>query len=106
MSRRHLLPPAALLCAGVLATPTAAAVPPAPAPTRPLRIPLTNDDGYDAPGIRGLYDRLSPAGYDVTIVAPLNRPERRNPALQRTDRSAYGSRGRRCGRPTVHRRTR
>lgn len=30
---------------------------------------LTNDDGIDAPGIRALYDVLSPS-YDVTVVAP------------------------------------
>ena len=30
---------------------------------------LTNDDGIDAPGIRALYDALSPE-YDVTVVAP------------------------------------
>ncbi|MFB0629325.1 5'/3'-nucleotidase SurE [Streptomyces sp. AB3(2024)] len=37
----------------------------------PLRILLTNDDGYDAPGIRKAFARLTAAGHDVTIVAPL-----------------------------------
>lgn len=41
------------------------------APTAaPLRILLTNDDGYDAPGIRAVHDALAGAGHDVTIVAP------------------------------------
>ncbi|AOR36419.1 hypothetical protein BFF78_39960 [Streptomyces fodineus] len=72
MPRGRFLPPAALLlCAGVLTTPTATAAPPAATAPRPLRILLTNDDGYDAPGIRMLYDRLTAAGHDVTIVAPL-----------------------------------
>ncbi|MER7762207.1 5'/3'-nucleotidase SurE [Streptomyces sp. NPDC097619] len=39
--------------------------------TATLRILLTNDDGYDAPGIRLLFRRLTAAGHDVTIVAPL-----------------------------------
>jgi 5'/3'-nucleotidase SurE len=38
----------------------------------PLRILLTNDDGYDAPGIRAMHERLVAAGHDVTLVAPLN----------------------------------
>ncbi|MGJ5749193.1 5'-nucleotidase /3'-nucleotidase /exopolyphosphatase [Streptomyces puniciscabiei] len=72
MPRRALLPLAALLlCAGTLAAPAAGAAPRASDPPRPLRILLTNDDGYDAPGIRMLYDRLTAAGHDVTIVAPL-----------------------------------
>jgi 5'/3'-nucleotidase SurE len=38
----------------------------------PLRILLTNDDGYDAPGIKTLHEALAAAGHDVTLVAPLN----------------------------------
>lgn len=34
-----------------------------------MRILLTNDDGYQAPGIRALYDALSLVA-DVTVVAP------------------------------------
>jgi 5'-nucleotidase len=34
-----------------------------------IRILLTNDDGYSAPGIQALYQQLHQA-YDVTIVAP------------------------------------
>ena len=34
---------------------------------------LTNDDGYDSPGIRALSTALAGAGYDVTIVAPLEQ---------------------------------
>ncbi|GAA3649948.1 5'/3'-nucleotidase SurE [Nocardioides ginsengisoli] len=38
---------------------------------RPLRIMLTNDDGWSAPGITVIYNALVAAGYDVTMVAPL-----------------------------------
>ncbi|MEU6314885.1 5'/3'-nucleotidase SurE [Streptomyces sp. NPDC047014] len=68
---------ALLLCAPALAsTAPASAAPqsttPATPTTRgPLRILLTNDDGYDAPGIRTAFARLTAAGHDVTIVAPL-----------------------------------
>ncbi len=34
-----------------------------------MRILLTNDDGYDAPGIMALYDALHPK-HDLTLVAP------------------------------------
>ncbi|MCP3754786.1 5'/3'-nucleotidase SurE [Streptomyces sp. TBY4] len=79
MQRKRVLPLAALLlCAPALAgtVPAAAAVPqagpaPAPVPAGPLRILLTNDDGYNAPGIRLAFARLTAAGHDVTIVAPL-----------------------------------
>ncbi|WP_420081787.1 5'/3'-nucleotidase SurE [Streptomyces sp. JL4002] len=75
MRRTRVLSLAALLlCAPALAgTAPASAVPPlqGPASRRPLRILLTNDDGYDAPGIRKAFDRLTAAGHDVTIVAPL-----------------------------------
>ncbi|MFD9104180.1 5'/3'-nucleotidase SurE [Streptomyces virginiae] len=80
MRRKRVLPLATLLlCAPALAgTAPAAAAPqtapaPAPAPASggPLRILLTNDDGYDAPGIRKAFERLTAAGHDVTIVAPL-----------------------------------
>lgn len=79
MQRKRVLPMAAmLLIAPALAgtVPAAAAVASpqagqAPAPAGPLRILLTNDDGYNAPGIRIAFDRLTAAGYDVTMVAPL-----------------------------------
>lgn len=35
-----------------------------------LRILLTNDDGYQAPGIQAMHDALLEAGYDVVLVAP------------------------------------
>jgi 5'/3'-nucleotidase SurE len=38
--------------------------------SQPLRILLVNDDGYEAEGIRILYDALIAAGYQVTVVAP------------------------------------
>ena len=36
----------------------------------PLRILLTNDDGYDAPGIKAVHSTLVAAGHEVTIIAP------------------------------------
>ncbi|WP_158726364.1 5'/3'-nucleotidase SurE [Tomitella fengzijianii] len=36
----------------------------------PLRILLTNDDGWNADGIQATYKALKEAGYDVTMVAP------------------------------------
>jgi 5'-nucleotidase len=36
-----------------------------------LRILLTNDDGYDTPGIKAVHGALVAAGHDVTLVAPL-----------------------------------
>jgi 5'-nucleotidase len=35
-----------------------------------MRILLTNDDGYDAPGLRALYDAVKPMG-EVFVVAPV-----------------------------------
>lgn len=37
----------------------------------PLRILLTNDDGYDAPGVKAVHASLVGGGHDVTVVAPL-----------------------------------
>ncbi|MCT9088941.1 5'/3'-nucleotidase SurE [Streptomyces sp. ASQP_92] len=72
MRRKHVLPLAALLlCTPALAAAVPAAASARPAAQAPLRILLTDDDGYDAPGIRAAFQRLSSAGYDVTIVAPL-----------------------------------
>jgi 5'-nucleotidase len=42
----------------------------AEATSGPLRILLTNDDGFSAPGIAAVRDALVAAGHDVTIVAP------------------------------------
>lgn len=36
----------------------------------PLRILLTNDDGYEAPGIRALHQALTNAGHTVYLIAP------------------------------------
>ncbi|MEU9106076.1 5'/3'-nucleotidase SurE [Streptomyces xanthophaeus] len=72
MRRTRVLPLAALvLCAPALAGTAPATAAPQAAPPGPLRILLTNDDGYNAPGIRKAYERLTAAGHDVTIVAPL-----------------------------------
>ncbi|MFD3869256.1 5'/3'-nucleotidase SurE [Streptomyces sp. NPDC058623] len=62
---------ALVLCAPALAGTAPATASPQGPPAGPLRILLTNDDGYDAPGIRKAYERLTAAGHDVTIVAPL-----------------------------------
>jgi 5'-nucleotidase len=45
-----------------------------------LRILLTNDDGYDKPGIKAVHQALVAAGHDVTLIAP------------RTDQSGSGMR--------------
>ncbi len=42
-------------------------------PPLPLHVLLTNDDGYDAPGITSMHKALVDAGYKVTVVAPLNQ---------------------------------
>ncbi|MER7110311.1 5'/3'-nucleotidase SurE [Streptomyces sp. NPDC000229] len=72
MRRKRLLPVATLLlCTPALAGTVPATAAPQAAPSDPLRILLTNDDGYNAPGIRLMFQRLTAAGHDVTIVAPL-----------------------------------
>ncbi|MET0144336.1 MAG: 5'/3'-nucleotidase SurE [Ilumatobacteraceae bacterium] len=42
-----------------------------PVGPEPLRILLTNDDGWAAPGIEAVFDALVADGHDVTMVAPL-----------------------------------
>ena len=37
----------------------------------PLNILLTNDDGFEAPGIRAVHQVLVAAGHNITVVAPL-----------------------------------
>lgn len=72
MRRKRVLPLAALLlCTPALAGTAPAVAAPRTAHVGPLRILLTNDDGYNAPGIRKAFERLTAAGHDVTIVAPL-----------------------------------
>ena len=57
-----------------LIAPSGNAVPRTPYHTaHPLNILLTNDDGYNAPGIRALYHALTAAGHHVTLVAPLTQ---------------------------------
>jgi 5'/3'-nucleotidase SurE len=41
-----------------------------PAKHQRLKILLTNDDGWDKPGIVAAYEALTAAGHDVTLVAP------------------------------------
>jgi 5'-nucleotidase len=73
LDRRHLTIAAATMVLSAttmgLAAPSGAASP-SPSP-QPLRIMLTNDDGYAAPGLAALRDALRSAGHDVTVVAPL-----------------------------------
>ncbi|MFE0643161.1 5'/3'-nucleotidase SurE [Streptomyces sp. NPDC058877] len=72
MRRKQVMPLAALLmCTPLLSGTAPAAASSQHAPSGPLRILLTNDDGYDAPGIRTAFQLLTAAGHDVTIVAPL-----------------------------------
>jgi 5'/3'-nucleotidase SurE len=47
----------------------------------PLRILLTNDDGWDAPGIQALRGALLGAGHDVLLVAPLEGQSGKGGAL-------------------------
>ena len=42
-------------------------------PTPPLDILLTNDDGYDAPGIKTMGQALKAAGHNVTLVASTHK---------------------------------
>ena len=74
-----------VFCGACTATPEATPAPPAPqpraqtapAPTTtgtkpagPLRVLLTDDDGWDAGGITAMRAALTDAGYEVTLVAP------------------------------------
>ena len=54
---------------------------------RPLSILLTNDDGWDAPGITAMFDALQRAGHDVTLVAPLQQQSGKGGSFN----SAFGS---------------
>ncbi|MEJ2869523.1 5'/3'-nucleotidase SurE [Actinomycetospora sp. OC33-EN08] len=60
-------PPAPVPRAGGAPAPTTATPAAAPAP---LRILLTDDDGWQAGGITAVRKVLTAAGYDVTLVAP------------------------------------
>ncbi|HEY2222704.1 5'/3'-nucleotidase SurE [Actinomycetospora sp.] len=68
------VPPAATGSVAPLtrATTTTATTTPAARPRAapPLRVLLTDDDGYRAGGIRAVRAALARAGYDVTVVAP------------------------------------
>jgi 5'/3'-nucleotidase SurE len=55
---------------GVVLSPPADAAEPDVLPPPKLRILLTNDDGYGAPGITTVRDALLEAGHEVTVVAP------------------------------------
>jgi 5'-nucleotidase len=71
---------------------------------KPLKILLTNDDGYNAPGIQALYEVLSPF-HDVIIIAPdrdksavshgisLNQPLRLEKVKLYNDKNVYSVSG-------------
>ena len=46
-----------------------------------LNILLTNDDGWQAPGIQRLFQSLQQSGYTVTMVAPLSQQSGRGSAI-------------------------
>lgn len=48
----------------------------------PLRILLTNDDGWNAPGINAVYRALTDAGHDVTMVAPAENQSGKSAAIE------------------------
>jgi len=53
-----------------------------------LNILLTNDDGWQAPGIQSLYKTLTAAGHQVTLVAPASDQSGRGGAMN-TDVGGY-----------------
>ncbi|MFD4293372.1 5'/3'-nucleotidase SurE [Rhodococcus sp. NPDC058532] len=57
------------------------AAPPSGDTPGPLRILLTNDDGWDAPGITATYRALTAAGHDVTMVAPAQNQSGKSAAI-------------------------
>lgn len=73
---------AAVLAIGAAGVASASAPPPGSGPppssgpvapptaVTPLRILLTNDDGWEAPGVQAVFAALVAAGHDVVMVAP------------------------------------
>lgn len=57
-------------------------------PAFALNILLTNDDGWQAPGIQSLFKMLSAAGHQVTLVAPVADQSGRGGAMN-TDVGGY-----------------
>ncbi|MDO8860158.1 5'/3'-nucleotidase SurE [Haliea sp. E1-2-M8] len=57
-------------------------------PALALNILLTNDDGWQAPGIQSAYKALTAAGHKVTLVAPLSDQSGRGGAMN-TDVGSY-----------------
>jgi len=51
----------------------------------PLDILLTNDDGYQAAGIRALYQALRAGGHRVTMVAPATNMSGVSASLTRSE---------------------
>jgi 5'-nucleotidase len=48
---------------------------------RPLQILLTNDDGWNAPGITAVHEALVEAGHDVVLVAPASNQSGKGAAV-------------------------
>jgi Predicted acid phosphatase len=71
----------AIAVGGLTATPAAAT---GWCRTGQLNILLTNDDGYQAPGIRALQTALTHAGHKVTMVAPLTNQSGTSAAINFT----------------------
>lgn len=57
-------------------------------PAFALNILLTNDDGWQAPGIQSLHKTLTAAGHEVTLVAPVSDQSGRGGAMN-TDVGGY-----------------
>lgn len=57
-------------------------------PAFSLNILLTNDDGWQAPGIQSVYKTLTEAGHTVTLVAPVSDQSGRGGAMN-TDVGGY-----------------
>lgn len=70
---------------GSSGAPTDPATAPPPAPTRPLRILVTNDDGWSAPGLLALRDALRTSGHTVVVVAPAENQSGTSGALSLAD---------------------
>jgi len=63
---------------------------------RKLRILVTNDDGYQAPGLLALVDSLAPIG-DLTVVAPLEQQSGKSHGIKFIDPIKWFRAGGRSG---------
>jgi 5'-nucleotidase len=65
----------------------------AAAPAAALNIALTNDDGWDAPGIQAVKAALVAAGHTVSLVAPLDQQSGSSAAINITSNLVIVKRG-------------